>query len=96
MDETLYFIHQIKNGMTVKTGEYEALTRLFTGQKMFVDTRDISLAPHLMFDGIWEEPLTKLILSALNENSVFLDVGANFGYFGLIAGTKIKNGSLHF
>lgn len=96
LDEILYFVHQIKNGMTVKTGEHEALTRLFTGQKMYVDTRDVSLAPHIMLDGVWEKELTDLILSLLNEDTVFFDIGANFGYFGTVAGTKIKTGSIHF
>ncbi|HEV2412535.1 MAG TPA: FkbM family methyltransferase [Candidatus Saccharimonadales bacterium] len=97
MDESLYFIHMIKNGATVATGEHEALTRIFTGQKMYVDTRDISLAPHLMLDGVWEESFTKIFRRYLKPDSVFFDVGANFGYFGLVAGTEITSeGSIHF
>ena len=97
MDESLYFIHMIKNGATVATGEHEALTRIFTGQKMYVDTRDISLAPHLMLDGVWEEPFTKIFRRYLKPDTVFFDVGANFGYFGLVAGADVTHeGSIHF
>lgn len=97
MDESLYFIHQIKNSTTVKTGEYEALTRIFTGQKMYVDTRDISLAPHLMLDGVWEESFTRILRRYLKEDTIFFDVGANFGYYGLVAGATIGNeGGIHF
>lgn len=95
MDESLYFIHLIKNGATVKTGEYEALTRIFTGQLMYVDTRDVSVAPHLMMSGRWEEAITKVFQSVLSEGNTVLDLGANFGYFGIIAGAQIgKSGKL--
>ena len=63
LGDNLELVQQIRNSVTIKTGEFEALTRIFTGQKMYVDTRDISLAPHLMLDGVWEEPLTKLLLN---------------------------------
>jgi FkbM family methyltransferase len=97
MDESLRVIDMIKNGMTVTTGQYEALTRLFTGQKIYVDTRDISIAPHLMLDGVWEEEFTRIIRPYFKPDSVFFDVGANFGYYGLLAGTAITNqGSIHF
>lgn len=92
-------VDMIKNATTIKTGEYEALTRLFTGQKIYVDTRDISLAPHLMLDGVWEKEFTDFFRSFIKPESVVFDVGANFGYFALVAGTTVKReagGSLHF
>lgn len=89
MDETLYILHQIKNSQTVMTGSNEALTRIFTGQKMFVDTRDLSVAPHLMLDGTWEPGITRVFQDTIQENDIVLDIGANFGYFGIIAGSKV-------
>lgn len=97
MDESLRVIDMIKNGMTVATGEHEALTRLFTGQKIYVDTRDISIAPHLLLDGLWEQEFTGVIRRYFRPDSVFFDVGANFGYYGLLAGASITSaGSIHF
>ena len=96
VDESLYFIHQVKNAVTVKTGEFEALTRVFTGQKMYVDTRDISLAPHIMLDGMWEESFTRIFRRYITADAVVFDVGANFGWFGLMAGTDVQTGSIHF
>lgn len=90
-DEVLFYIDKVKNGMTVKTDEHEALTRIFTGQKMYVDTRDISVAPHLMMDGQWEMGISKIFQKHVNEGDVVLDIGANFGYFGVIAGAQTKS-----
>lgn len=71
------------------------VTRIFTGQKMFVNAKDLSLAPHIILDGQWETEITNLIMSYIKEDTVFFDVGANFGWFSVVAGTKIRNGFLH-
>jgi FkbM family methyltransferase len=91
IDEALYFIHRLKNGLTVRTGDAEALTAIFTGQKMYVDPRDISVAPHLMLDGIWEPEITKVYRTLIKPDSIVIDIGANFGYFGIIAGTYVRS-----
>jgi FkbM family methyltransferase len=99
LNEMLFHINHVKNGTTIQTGPYEALTRLFTGQKMYVDTRDISLAPHLMLDGHWEPEITHIFRQHITPDSVVFDIGANFGYFGLVAGTDVdhrQGGQIHF
>ena len=98
LEELLFHVNHVKNGTTIQTGPYEALTRLFTGQKMYVDTRDISLAPHLMMDGHWEPEITRIFRNHIDSDSVVFDIGANFGYFGLVAGTELdpQRGQLHF
>lgn len=96
MDEILYVLHQVKNAMTVKTGEFEAVTRLFTGQKIFVDTRDVSESPHLMLDGIRERGVTKFFEQIAHDGMVYLDIGANFGYNTLLIGKSLTtSGHLH-
>jgi FkbM family methyltransferase len=90
LDEVLYYLNMIKNSTSVSMGEYTALTRLFTGQLMYVDTRDTSLAPHLLMGGEWEMEVTRLWRKTIRPDSVIFDVGANFGYFGIVAGASIK------
>ena len=65
-----------------------ALTQLYTGQKMYVDTRDISVAPHILVDGLWEAHVTRVIATLLQEDDTFFDIGANFGYYSCIAATR--------
>ncbi|WP_165550012.1 FkbM family methyltransferase [Kribbella speibonae] len=72
----------------LRTGPDEVVARLFTGQKIYVATQDISVAPHLILDGIWEPPITRAWLSVTGSASTVFDIGANFGYYGLIAAAR--------
>lgn len=77
-------------------GDYRALTRTVFGHKMFVDTRDISIAPHLCLDGQWEPQITKVFLETLQEGMNVLEVGANIGYYTVLAATRIgKSGKIY-
>jgi FkbM family methyltransferase len=42
-----------------------------------------------------ETRLTKFLIKNLEENSVFYDIGANFGYYSLLAKEIIKDGEVH-
>lgn len=91
LDRLLELAVANKNSVTVRTAGNEALTRLFTGQKMYVDVRDNSVAPHLMLEGRWEDEITKVFLSIVGPGDTVLDLGANFGYFGIIAGSVLDH-----
>lgn len=56
---------------------------------MYVDGRDISLAPHIMRGHIWELHMTNLITKLLDPGMTFVDVGANFGWFTLVAASRV-------
>lgn len=68
-------------------GDYTALTTTRFGRKIYVDTRDTSLAPHILVDGDWEPWVTNAIGSTINRNRgcLFIDVGANVGWYTLLA-----------
>jgi len=68
-------------------GDHTVLAVTHWGDKIYVDTRDTSLAPHLMLDGMWEEWVTKAFLAKLSEapGATVIDVGANFGWYTLLA-----------
>jgi FkbM family methyltransferase len=65
-------------------GDYRALCRELGRFKIFVDTRDIGFAPHLMLDGYWEMWLTRFMTRHVTSGQIVMDVGANFGYFTLL------------
>ncbi len=65
-------------------GDYTALCTNIYKQKMFVDTRDTSLAPHLLEGGYWEQWITEAI-RPFCQNAVFFDIGANHGWYSLVA-----------
>ncbi|MEP0203064.1 MAG: FkbM family methyltransferase [Halioglobus sp.] len=47
--------------------------------------RDRVISPRLREEGIWEPFETQLIMSMLEPEQVFVDVGANLGYFSVLA-----------
>lgn len=97
LDEALFYINMVKNSAAVSLSNHEVLTNLYTGQLIYVDDRDVSVAPHLMLRGYWEENSGKILRRLLSPGDIFFDVGANFGYFSLLAAIEIGQtaNSLH-
>ena len=46
-------------------GDYTAITWITSGQRIFVDTRDLGIAQHLMFKGYWEKTTNQALLDLL-------------------------------
>jgi len=65
-------------------GEKTGLARILTRYKMFVDTTDSSLVPHLVMDGFWETPVTQSLVRLVKPGDVCVDVGAHLGYFSIL------------
>jgi FkbM family methyltransferase len=68
-------------------GDYTALATTKWGAKIYVDTRDTSLAPHIMLEGDWEPWVTNCMATFLQKHKgcTFIDVGANVGWYTLLA-----------
>ena len=58
------------------------------GSKMYADPRDQVITPWLK-KGVWEPLETALFRSEIGEGDVVVDVGANVGYYTLIAAQKV-------
>jgi FkbM family methyltransferase len=65
-------------------GDATILCKVLTRYKMYVDARDMGIAPHLIMDGFWESWVTRLLGNIVKPGHVCLDVGANFGYFSIL------------
>ena len=86
-----------KNIKTINVSETELVTKLFNGLKIYLDPRDLAVSVHIALDGVWEDSVTKAWLSVQKDNSVIFDIGANFGYFGLLAAQATDHSSrVHF
>lgn len=68
---------------SVFVGNDRVLLRTASGLKMYVDSRDVSLAPHLILDGVWEEGTEAALRQLLKPDMDVVEVGANVGYFTL-------------
>jgi FkbM family methyltransferase len=62
--------------------------RTFFGAKFKGDSRDI-LQQYLYYFGEWEPNLTRFIIQSLKPGDTFVDVGANVGYYPLLASTLV-------
>lgn len=65
-------------------GNGRALTKTRCGFKMFVDPSDISIAPHLLLDGVWEEWTEAVLRKLVRPGMHAVEVGANVGFFTLV------------
>jgi FkbM family methyltransferase len=74
----------------VYLGDGVALTRTRLGHKIYVDTDDIGIGPHILLDGMWEEWITTFISERLKPGMVFVDVGAHVGWFTLLACAAVR------
>lgn len=81
--------------MAMYLGNNLALTKTIFGHKMYVDTRDLSLAPHILIDGYWEQWITNVFRQAIRPGMHVLDIGANVGWYSLLAAELVgPNGRL--
>jgi FkbM family methyltransferase len=84
--------HDVLFSQAVYLGDHRALTYLQTGQKIFVDTRSVDIGTHLMMGGMWESNYAQAFCSLLKPGDVVLDIGANHGFYSLIAAQRIAPG----
>lgn len=61
------------------------LSTLTSGDKIFLDGDDLSLTPHLALDGYWVQWVTDVFLRTMRPGMKVVDIGANCGYFSLLA-----------
>jgi FkbM family methyltransferase len=77
-------------------GDSTALCRMLGRYKIYVDTQDFGLAPHLLLDGYWEMWLTEVIAQQVKPGMIVADVGANIGYYTLLMAELVgATGKVH-
>ena len=79
----------------VYVGNNRILLRTINGYKMYVDARDVSIAPHLVLDGAFEEYTDAVLRSIVKPGMHILEIGANVGVFTLLMAHRTGvNGSV--
>jgi FkbM family methyltransferase len=77
----------------VYVGHDRILLRTPNRFKMYVDARDVSIAPHLILDGVWEEWTEAVLRKLLRPGMTVVEIGANVGFFTLIESRTVgENG----
>lgn len=65
-------------------GDHVGLCRILGRYKLYLDTRDVALAAHVLLDGYWELWITQFVARRVRRGWTAIDVGANVGYFSLL------------
>jgi FkbM family methyltransferase len=78
----------------VYLGDHTALVETRWGGMLLLDTRDSVLGPALMLYGLWEIDVTNWFQEILRPGHVFVDVGANIGYYTLL-GSRLVGDNGH-
>jgi FkbM family methyltransferase len=68
--------------------ELDFIARTAFGAKIAGNTKDV-LQRYICYFGVWEPTLTHWIGTRLRPGDVFIDVGANIGYFSLLASRRV-------
>ena len=67
------------------------------GHKLYVDPGDLGIARCLLvYNGIWEPLESETFLSIIGKDMVVVDVGANVGYYTLLAARSVGSGGKVF
>ncbi len=61
------------------------LTKILNRFLMYVESTDMSVSPFLVTDGYWEKCMTDAFIARLRPGMTVVDVGANYGYYTLLA-----------
>ena len=89
IEAALQEIRSLIGPFGVPMGEGVTLVQTLYGVKFLVPTADDVMTPNLIVYRQWEQDVSVLLLSLTDKDSVFVDVGANFGYFTCLIGSRI-------
>lgn len=67
----------------------QMLVQTVYGVKFLIDPSDLIMAPNLIIYRQWEPDISSFFWSSFDANTVFVDVGANLGYFTCLGASRI-------
>ncbi len=83
--ENLFWLRKLHASSAVYLGDHTAATFLSNGCRAFIDTRSRDVGVHLLHSGTWETDYTEAFKRLLRPGAKVLDVGANLGWYALVA-----------
>jgi len=86
----------VKERMASYAGPGTVLTYLRDESPLFVNTGDLGCPSPIVNGGVWEPENLAILQSFVTSDTVFLDVGANVGYFSIAIGNRLGKGGQVF
>jgi FkbM family methyltransferase len=85
-------VEQVKLYTGVTLEPDRAVTLLANGDRIYVDPRDRGCGMNLLTEGRYEENEIGVFRKFLRPGAVVLDIGANYGYYSLVAAPYVRPG----
>lgn len=82
----------VKDRMASYAGPDTVLTYLRDESPLFVNTGDLGCPSPIVNGGVWEPENLDVLFSFVRDDTVFLDIGANVGYFAIAVGNRVGRG----
>ncbi|MGL4241182.1 MAG: FkbM family methyltransferase [Beijerinckiaceae bacterium] len=82
-------VDTLRRSQSVYLGDHVACTYLQNGWRIFVDTRSFDVGIHLLMGGAWETMHSRVFERMLFRGAGVLDVGANMGFYSVLAGPHV-------
>lgn len=96
LDELLLGNQFIRRHMSSYIGDGNALTYLDDETPIYVNSSDFGPPANFLNGGIYEQDNVDVLLSLVRDDTVFLDIGANLGFFALKIGRRVApHGRVH-
>jgi FkbM family methyltransferase len=86
----------LRTRLATYVGDGIALTYLIDETPIFVNANDVGGPFNLINGGRYEEENTQVLSSFLRPDTIFIDIGANLGYFSISIGKRLgQNGKVY-
>jgi len=86
----------VKDRMATYAGPEAVLTYLRDESPLFVNTGDLGCPSPIVNGGVWEPENLAVLQSFVTGDTVFVDVGANVGYYAIAIGNRLgKSGRVY-
>lgn len=72
-------------GVMTRTEDDYMFCRVLSSFWLAVEPEDRAFTPHMKRDGFWEAWNTKWVSQEFDDHNLFLDIGANVGYYTMLA-----------
>lgn len=73
-------------------GNNTILCKILGNKKFFAIADDVGFSTHMILDGFWEYWLSYYFCEQIKPGDTVLDIGANLGYYTLIAADLVSDG----
>jgi FkbM family methyltransferase len=88
--QVVHEVRQLVGPFAVPVSSDDLLVQTLFGNKYYVPVHDQLMTPQLVVYRQWEAQLSRLLPRLAPAGSVFVDVGANFGYFTCLVAGAMK------